>query len=151
MPAVTSLDNFWKYVEKIPFHACWEWIGHKDKNGYGRLTYAKKDLRAHRFSYEIHNIESIPKGMSVLHSCDNPSCVNPDHLSIGTNYENTQDCIAKGRSYGTRLKQRTHCKFGHEYTQENTYMVLGTKRRCRICSAVTAKNFRSRREANHGE
>ncbi len=143
----TIEERFWEKVD-IKIGHCWEWTRHKDKDGYGRLRANNKDLRAHRLSWEINNNKPVPPGMSVIHSCDNPSCVNPAHLSVGTNKENTLDSIRKGRSYSAQLLKRTHCKFGHEYTEENTYMVLGRKRRCRACSAVTAKRFRERRDAN---
>ena len=139
-------QRFWDKVEIIPFHPCWEWTGHQDKDGYGRLRANNKDLRAHRVSWEMHNKRHIPKGMQIMHSCDNPSCVNPAHLSLGTAQDNANDALSKGRTVGARLKQRTHCRYGHEYNEENTYMVMGRKRRCRICSATTAQRFRERRD-----
>ena len=89
--------RFWKKVQKG--HGCWEWTGSKDRKGYGRIkpTLVKGNLKAHRVSYELH-IGPIPSGMSVLHACDNPKCVHPDHLFLGTNNDNVQDMINKGRS-----------------------------------------------------
>jgi hypothetical protein len=141
-----SLQRFWDKVIRIPEHTCWEWIGHQDKDGYGRLRVNYEDLRAHRVSWELHNKKKIPPKLMVLHRCDNPSCINPDHLFIGTNTDNMQDAMAKGRGAPARLKSRTHCKFGHRFTEENTYMITPTKRRCRKCSAITAKRFRVRHE-----
>lgn len=135
---------FWDNVKILPEPACWEWTGYKDKDGYGRLTVNRKDLRAHRVAWELHHGKSIPPGLQLLHKCDNPSCVNPAHLIPGTSIDNVHDSIRKGRAYQSRLAKRTHCKNGHEFTPENTYMVLGTKRRCRICSAETAARFRER-------
>lgn len=73
------------------------WVGRIDKDGYGRLFNGQKKIGAHRFSYELHN-GKIPKGMCVLHSCDNPACVNPEHLHLGTNYENIQERVKRNRS-----------------------------------------------------
>lgn len=143
--------RFWDKVKIGSKTDCWEWIAHRNKDGYGRLRINNKDYTAHRVSWEIHN-GPLPKwtgfdnGLCIMHKCDNPSCVNPNHLSAGTNIENQRDSSAKGRSQPSKLKRRTHCKWGHEFTPENTYFVLGTKRRCRICSATTARRFRERRE-----
>lgn len=75
---------------------CIEWQGSKDKNGYGTLRLDKKDWKAHRYSY-TKNIGEIPKGMVICHKCDNPSCVNPDHLFLGTTKDNSNDMVKKGR------------------------------------------------------
>lgn len=91
-------ERFWRFVEKSD--GCWLWIGNKSKAGYGRISVGTKSLgyvQSHRLSWEIHNKKSIPNGLVVMHKCDNPSCVNPDHLSVGTYKENTQDMISKGR------------------------------------------------------
>jgi hypothetical protein len=77
---------------------CWNWTAGKDKNGYGQIKINRKQFRAHRVMYEAVK-GSIPKGLVVMHSCDNPSCVNPDHLQIGTNKDNSQDMIKKGRKH----------------------------------------------------
>jgi hypothetical protein len=90
-------ERFWRFVEKS--NDCWKWNGSK-ANGYGRFSVGSKSdgmFLAHRFSWELHNKQEIPKGMFVMHKCDNPECTNPDHLTLGTPKENTQDMIAKGR------------------------------------------------------
>ena len=92
--AVPVEIRFWKYIRKTDF--CWEWIGYKDKNGYGRISKKRRFFSVHRISWELHN-GKIPDGLCVLHSCDNPSCVNPDHLFLGSFQNNSNDCVIKGR------------------------------------------------------
>lgn len=81
---------------------CWEWPAQeRDRWGYGKLTYRHQGVRrtvgAHRLSYEL-NVGPIPAGMEIMHQCDNPACVNPAHLKLGTRKENEEDKVAKGRS-----------------------------------------------------
>jgi hypothetical protein len=76
---------------------CWEFQGGKNNLGYGMIRDGKSMRTAHRVSYEEHNNTSIPANLVVMHSCDNPSCVNPAHLSIGTRKQNTIDMFNKGR------------------------------------------------------
>lgn len=77
---------------------CWEWTGQKkkDKFAYGLIWIGDRNYRAHRVSYEIHK-GPIPEGLDILHSCDNPPCINPDHLSVGTRGENCQDAASRDR------------------------------------------------------
>lgn len=75
---------------------CWIWNGSYTRDGYGVLTVGRQQVRAHRASYSEFKGD-IPPQMVVCHRCDNPKCVNPDHLFLGTHRDNTQDMIAKGR------------------------------------------------------
>lgn len=95
--------RFWKKVDKKGKDECWNWKGAIiNKSGYGRFDSNKFGVivYAHRYSYELVN-GKLSKGMCALHKCDNPGCVNPNHLFVGTMKDNTQDCIKKGRHIST--------------------------------------------------
>jgi hypothetical protein len=90
-------DQFWQRVSKNgPIHPdcgqCWIWIAGKYAQGYGQY----RGKKAHRVAYEF-SVGPIPKGKMVLHKCDNPACVNPNHLFIGTAQDNMDDKMSKGR------------------------------------------------------
>jgi hypothetical protein len=77
---------------------CWEWQARAEINGYGTFTVRSGVQRlVHRLAYEIHAGEPPPKGLVVRHRCDNPKCVNPDHLELGTHAENMRDKVSRGR------------------------------------------------------
>lgn len=90
----TRADRFWAKVHKG--EDCWEWTASLLDEGYGQF-WDYRCIQAHRYSWILHN-GPIPKGLWVLHRCDNRKCVRPDHLFIGTRQENMDDMVAKGRS-----------------------------------------------------
>lgn len=76
---------------------CWLWLGAKLKSGYGVIADGGKQTTAHRVAWELASGMRIPPGKYACHKCDNPSCVRPDHLFVGTPSDNMQDCVRKGR------------------------------------------------------
>ena len=86
---------------------CWIFTGATNNIGYGMIRDDKKMRTTHRVSYEEHNNVKIPNLMCVCHQCDNPSCVNPSHLWLGTRKDNSQDMWKKGRAniYGRRTRK----------------------------------------------
>lgn len=92
-------QRFWAKVDKRAPDECWEWTGARFQSGYGSILRGGRGsgcARAHRVSYEM-NVGPVPSGMHVLHRCDNPRCVNPGHLWLGTHADNMADRRAKGR------------------------------------------------------
>lgn len=99
-------ERFWKRVEKTG--GCWLWTGSCFPNGYGQFSLSKTSVGAHRISWLIHNGD-IPTGIFVCHHCDNPICIRPDHLFLGTAQDNTRDAATKGRmAKGDRHGTHTH-------------------------------------------
>lgn len=142
-------DRFWSKVVRDPETDCWEWTGAKMTTGYGRFYIAPGDrphapvIRfAHRFAYELL-VGPIPDGLVLDHLCRNTGCVNPAHLEPVTNRENALR--------GNQGHRPTHCKYGHEWTPENT-LVYGRNdphrapwRRCRACAVQKQRELRQRR------
>jgi hypothetical protein len=111
----TTAERFWEKVTRGPKDECWAWIGAVDPRGRGRFTIGsqsqnnKKVIFASRMSYELATGETAGE-LVVCHSCDNPNCVNPNHLFLGTQYDNIKDMFSKGRQRTIR---------GHEHYRAN--------------------------------
>jgi hypothetical protein len=126
--SLSLLDRLLNKVLIDQHTGCWEYQGGKNNMGYGFIRDGKRMRTTHRVSYEEHYQTVIPYGLVVMHSCDNPSCVNPHHLSLGTHKDNTHDMLRKGRqntngSYGMLGKKqpRTVCPHCNVSIANNTY------------------------------
>lgn len=99
MPALSSAKRKLRFLQKTKhaYNGCWEWAGRRNDSGYGLIVVDKKNTRTHRVAWE-YAYGAILEGKHVLHRCDNPSCVNPEHLFLGDNNENIRDMCSKGRS-----------------------------------------------------
>jgi hypothetical protein len=134
MSANTTIERFWKYVDVGSASECWQWVGHRNGQGYGKLTVrtegSSRSMLATRLSALIH-FGMFDRRLLVCHHCDNPSCVNPAHLYLGTPHDNMRDKSQRGRN---TFANRTHCPSGHEYDELNTYRTKEGKRMCRACA-----------------
>ena len=93
--------RFWNFVNKLEEDECWEWGGGSNPVGYGKFWLKGKSVYAHRFSYALHqgiDLSELSPDAEIMHSCDNPKCVNPFHLSLGDAKANALDKVSKGRS-----------------------------------------------------
>jgi len=112
-------ERFWDKVQKTK--SCWLWTGHRNRNGYGcGIRNHYKRILAHRASWII-NCGEIPNGKLVLHKCDNPPCVNPEHLFIGTYRDNNIDMYKKGR--GTQGAKQGSKNINSKLTEEDVKFI----------------------------
>lgn len=137
-------ERFSNMFMPVPWTGCWLWLGHLNNKGYGQFWIKSNENKvlAHRLSWEmVHG--RIPSNQCVLHKCDVSCCVNPEHLFLGSIADNNADMIAKGRSNsGARQKAQTHCKHGHLFDEENTYLFYRkgrVERQCKKCKKNYAR------------
>lgn len=141
-----DVERFWSKVTKTD--TCWLWTAYL-RRGYGKIKISNRTVLAHRFAYEML-VGPIPDGLQLDHLCRVRNCVNPAHLEPVTSRENT----LRGATPAALNAAKTHCKNGHEYTPENTYLIKPTKtqpngaRACRTCRrAAHSRLTVKRREA----
>jgi hypothetical protein len=143
------VDRFWEKVQKGD--GCWVWSGGLI-SGYGRFVVRHGlYVRAYRFSYELAN-GPIPDGLFVCHRCDNPPCVNPAHLFLGTCKDNFEDMRAKGRGRNPIMEAnaaKTACPRGHQYTPENTVRPRKGGKWCLECKRRWARDYQRRLRAKN--
>lgn len=129
LPEISFIWAKFKHlVRKSKESDCWIWTGSVGQDGYGRIRLAGAIRRTHRLSYLAHKGE-IPSGTVLDHLCRVRECCNPDHLEAVTNREN----ILRGESSSAQRARQTHCKRGHEFKPENTYVRANGQRVCRTC------------------
>ncbi len=114
----------------IPCGGCWLWEAAIDYKGYGRFHLNGEIRQAHRVSYEYFNNTKIPNNLHLDHLCRNRSCVNPEHLEPVSVQEN----ILRGIGATAINAKKTHCPYGHEYNEFNTYIDPRGYRNCKICA-----------------
>jgi hypothetical protein len=122
---------------------CVDFAGFCGPQGYGIQQFQGKVWRAHRLAWTLA-YGPIPDDLCVLHHCDNRSCVNVDHLFLGTRGDNARDMVAKGRHPNQR---KTECKYGHPFDAENTALLSSGKRYCRECNRIKARFYGAKARA----
>jgi hypothetical protein len=138
----TDINRYWSKVAITANpEKCWEWLGGKRRRGYGRFSYKHADFISTRIAYFLHN-KIDPIGKAVLHKCDNPSCVNPNHLFLGTNKENTYDMMEKKRGI-----QPVGIRHGQAKLTDEKVIEIRKKYLNGICNKELSKEYNVSRSA----
>lgn len=143
----TIEDRFWAKVDRGG--ECWRWTADCDSSGYGSLKTGHTKVSAHRLSWQLHHGQ-IPPGQSVLHRCDNPRCVRPDHLFLGTQADNIADMVAKGRGHFNRMsaaERAAHAANGLGWMTPEERSALAFKRERELTEGQRASRSEKMRAA----
>ncbi len=148
MPRSTDERFFGKIEQPATGASCWIWAASRNPEGYGHFFFDGQVIGAHRYSW-IRKFGAIPDGLCVLHRCDNPRCVNPEHLFLGTKDDNNQDKVKKGRhTWGNK----THCIRNHPLSGDNLYIAKTTGARiCRECLRIRETSRRTTDKARRSD
>lgn len=126
-PGATADERLRHHGWTVTESDCWEWAGHRTGRGYGRIGVSGRLMYSHRLAYEAW-VGPIPDGMHVLHRCDNPPCINPAHLFLGTDAENVRDRDGKGRTArgaATRTNTVINIDIARTMREEAATMTVG--------------------------
>lgn len=138
-------ERFWRQVKKSDeANGCWIWQGAKYGHGYGKFRLGRERKAAHRYSYQLHYGE-IPNRQHILHHCDTPACVNPQHLYAGTHQDNMRDRTQKKRENPVRGSKHCHAKLTHIGCANNSELVQSWKHQlCAISIFIWCFRFNNR-------
>lgn len=139
--------RFWRLVKRCGADACWPWLGGHGHCGHGLFWLGmngRKQVVATHVSIAIATGEWPAQGMYVCHRCDNPPCVNPTHLFVGSQRDNIRDAFAKKR---IPPRGKSYCKYGHEFTPENTRLERDGFKECITCRRRNLREAARRRRA----
>lgn len=130
------IERFMRRVSIDKNTGCWLWVGRLKSSGlpYGFFDINSKPIIAHKWAYQNFK-GAIPEGLQIDHLCNQPSCVNPDHLKAITGKENN----SRSNSISAINVRKTHCLNGHEFNYENTYF-RKNGRECRVCARIRLRD-----------
>ncbi len=169
MRKATTLESLLARAKVSGPDDCWPWVGKSTRRrGYGVISHNNKTMTASRLSWIFHHGEIPSKKIFVCHKCDNPPCINPNHLFLGTNSDNVRDAIKKGRhkynaqilaagrllgsrSLKSKRPAKSHCLAGHPFEGANIISRFRAKkgliRECRACKNAYLVRYRLKKKA----